>query len=73
MQLSHPSPFRVQGVLLALSHQMYRWLSNMWETAFLRKNTSQHDPFVSNPNVSFVQDLITISIIVVSLLISDVL
>ena len=49
------------------------YISDMWETAFLRKNTCQHDLFVSNPNVSFAQDLITISIIVISLLTSDVL
>ena len=46
---------------------MYRWLSDMWETAFLRKIASQHGFTVPNPNVPFAQVLITnIAIVVFS-------
>ena len=47
-----PLTLRGPRGLLAVSHQMYRWLSGIWGTASLRKNTSHHDLFVSNPNVS---------------------
>ena len=48
-----PLTLRGPRGLLAVSHQMYLWLSGIWGTASLRKNASQHDIFVSNPNVSF--------------------
>ena len=38
--------------LPALSHQMYHWLSNMWETASLSKNTGQQ-PFFYNCIIAY--------------------
>ena len=38
--------------LPSLSHQMYHWLSDMWETAFWCKNCLD-DFYMSNPNPCF--------------------
>ena len=54
-----PLTLRGPRGLLAVSHQMYLWLSGIWGTASLRKNTSQHDILCLTLMYLFAQDLIT--------------